>query len=122
MSYVYIIRSGENGPYKIGYSNNPDYRIEILQVGNPEKLYKIAAIDFKTEKRAQTVERQLHKMYSRAKIRGEWFRSDIELKRADDFFNTDCQKMTGFDEQKQEIIELEADAYLDVDLLKSCPF
>ena len=99
--YVYIIQSGRFGAYKIGMSKNIERRIETLQIGNPEKLYKIAAIDFQTIGRAKMVESQLHKMYSRARIRGEWFNSTIELKRADHFFNTHFREDLPWREQQK---------------------
>jgi len=106
MSYVYIIQAGD-GPYKIGVAKNLARRIEQMQTGNHLELRLIAAIDFKTEQRALTVEKQLHKMYSRARIRGEWFENSIKLKRADEFFNTHFRDDDTFEKQEAEVIEFE---------------
>lgn len=106
MSYVYIIQAG-SGPYKIGVAKNLERRIEQMQVGNHEELRLVAAIDFETEQRAIAVEKQLHKMYLRARIRGEWFDNSIQLKRADEFFNTHFRDDKTFEQQEAEVIEFE---------------
>lgn len=113
MSFVYIIQHGSRGPYKIGKADNPQTRLKELQIGNPVELRLVASIYFQTENRARAVERQLHRMYSRARIRGEWFRQDIELKRADDFFKLDSDSLVSFYGQ-QEFIEEDLESELEI--------
>ncbi len=122
MAFVYIIQAGLEGPYKIGMTSNVDTRIQDLQVGNHEELRIVAAIDFQSRERAQWTEKTLHKIYSRAWIRGEWFRPTIELKRADAYLKIDKHRVTGFDDQKQEIVESDTSDDLDIDLIRTCPF
>jgi hypothetical protein len=62
-TFIYFIQSGEDGPIKIGFSNQPDRRLPELQTGNPRAL-----IPGDT-----SVERQLHTRFEPARIRGEWF-------------------------------------------------
>lgn len=116
MSYVYIIRSGKTGAYKIGVAKNVKRRLESLQIGNPEKMYIIAKIDFKSEAKSYAIEKQLHKIYSRERIRGEWFNSTIELRRADAYLKVDFfeQELTKKNEEESEYIEL--------DIIRECPF
>ena len=117
--FVYIIRSGKTGPYKIGVSHDVDNRMMFLQIGNPEKLYKIAAIDFQTMGRAKVVERQLHKMYKRARIRGEWFNSTIRLRRADDFFNTYWKEDSTWQQQRQDLLDADRLERREMEIVKA---
>jgi hypothetical protein len=66
--FVYFIQDGENGPVKIGLSNEPDKRISKLQTGNPRELFLRHVIPGD-----RAVENQLHKRFEPARIRGEWF-------------------------------------------------
>ncbi|MFW6219439.1 MAG: GIY-YIG nuclease family protein [bacterium] len=73
--YVYLIRSQDNGYYKIGVSKNPQKRIEALQTGNSSKLKLINK--FLTEYPTK-IETSLHSRYSHTKKNGEWFDLTIE--------------------------------------------
>ena len=61
----YIIKNKRNGLYKIGYSSKPLNREKTLQSEEPElesiKIFK------------NNHEKELHKIYSKQRIRGEWF-------------------------------------------------
>jgi hypothetical protein len=73
-SFVYAIQAGEGGPIKIGISDKPWERIETLQQANAEKLIGLAAWHtLKSE------EKELHREFAYARIRGEWFRPVPEL-------------------------------------------
>ncbi len=89
--YLYIIQSGERGPYKIGITNDLVRRQDELQVGNPEVLYLVASFDFGSESRAQHAERELHKLFKDHRIRGEWFNTFICLKDADKDMRSDLR-------------------------------
>jgi len=67
-SFVYLMKNERNGLYKIGYSRNPQAREATLQSEEPE----VAMIKFWPA--AKTVEGDLHLMFSRSRVRGEWFR------------------------------------------------
>jgi hypothetical protein len=61
----YIMKNKRNNLYKIGVSNNPKYRERTLQSEEPEiELIKV----FKSN-----IENQLHRDYSKYRVRGEWF-------------------------------------------------
>ena len=70
--YVYFVQEGRtDSPVKIGYSTYPDGRMEILQRGNPNELFLIAAIPG-----GIALEQRLHRRFAEGRIRGEWFRHD----------------------------------------------
>lgn len=74
-TWIYFMRSGENGPIKIGFTGNtPMARLSALQTGNPEPLNLIAAIPGVRED-----ETRLHERFAALRIKGEWFRADPEL-------------------------------------------
>jgi hypothetical protein len=74
---VYLFGNTEHGWYKIGMSINPEQRLENFG-GLPFEIKLIASvITFENPYMARLVERKLHKVYSYAHIRGEWF-STIE--------------------------------------------
>jgi len=71
VSKLYFIQSGENGPIKIGHSSDPDERLASLQVGNPQHLRLLAAVEFGSDAAAQ--EQLCHRTFRVEHIRGEWF-------------------------------------------------
>ncbi len=72
---IYFIQCGGNdGPIKIGYSNNVDGRVEVLQVGCPYELKLLWKIQGTGEKEAEIQER-----FKDDKIRGEWFKASKNL-------------------------------------------
>lgn len=73
-TWVYAIQAGEGGPVKIGTAKTPWERLKTLQTGNHEDLRGLAAW------RAWPVEeKQIHKEFAHAHIRGEWFHPDPDL-------------------------------------------
>lgn len=73
---IYFVQAGEHGPIKIGYVEEEDRtavlrRLNLLQVGNHERLYLRA-----TTPGGLTVERDLHQRLAAGHVRGEWFRPD----------------------------------------------
>ena len=72
---IYFIQSGDNGPIKIGYTdNNIENRLSGLQVSCPEKLTLLGCVDGDIY-----IEVALHKLFKTLRIRGEWFSSDPYL-------------------------------------------
>lgn len=65
---VYFIQEKDNGPIKIGYSDNPLARLSDLQVGNPRELTLLGHIYGGPE-----IELMLQTKFVEHKIRGEWF-------------------------------------------------
>lgn len=74
-SLVYIVRAGANGPVKIGFTLGLKRRLELLQLGNHQKLKCLLVIDGDV-----SVERELHERFQSSHIRGEWFRYTAELR------------------------------------------
>lgn len=70
--YVYLMRDNINGYYKIGMSNNPEYREKTLQSEKPS-IELIAPKKYPTRKIAESIESALHKAYDNLRLRGEWF-------------------------------------------------
>ena len=77
-SNIYII-GGEQKPYKIGFSANPQQRLKSLQTGFPTKL-KLYYTKEISESKVKFIEKQIHRVIARKRTKGEWF--DIELEDA----------------------------------------
>lgn len=75
---IYFIQSGKSEFVKIGYcAGEPKMRLATLQVGNPEKLVLIAV-----KEGSKDDEARWHAMFDHLRVRGEWFRWDVELRDA----------------------------------------
>jgi len=68
---IYLISDGDY--VKIGFSKDPDKRLNQLQIGSPRKLKLLAAFPGGRE-----VELKLHEIMERKRIRGEWFELNFE--------------------------------------------
>lgn len=75
MKYIYLLKSYENGYYKIGLSKNPFNRIKQLQTGNPEKIELIASYKSVNYLKVETA---LHNYFSHSKTINEWFNLSLE--------------------------------------------
>lgn len=72
---IYFIRSGENGPIKIGYTDGDVLvRLASLQTGNPVELTLI-----KTIAGSRKAERHIHSHFEEIHHRGEWYHPTSEL-------------------------------------------
>lgn len=81
--YIYFLRCGANGgPIKIGYAKNVDKRIQELQVGSPFSLNLLFVIPVEGKSNARRVEAWFHDRYKSKHIRGEWFKSNLNLNNA----------------------------------------
>jgi hypothetical protein len=80
VSNIYVISSinHNNGPVKIGISDNPDKRVKQLQTAFPEKLEIKYIEPFTTKIKARTFEKYLHKDISHLKSHGEWFSITVQ--------------------------------------------
>lgn len=72
-SRVYIVRAGESGPVKVGFSNNIELRLRQLQTAQPTKLI-IEALFVGTTELEATIHRKLERQGLH--VRGEWFALD----------------------------------------------
>jgi len=75
--YVYLMLDSKNGYYKIGISNEPEWREKTLQSEKPS-IKLIAAKKFINRRIAANIEKALHDSYSHRRKRGEWFQLDQE--------------------------------------------
>ena len=75
--YVYLMHDEANGFYKIGISNHPKYREHTLQSEKPTIVLVIAK-KFPIRPIAEAFEAALHKTYEAKRIRGEWFKLNLE--------------------------------------------
>ena len=75
--FVYLMCDTSNGYFKIGISNNPEYRERTLQSEKPT-IEKVCAKEFPNRAIALAIESALHKTYESKRIRGEWFALDAD--------------------------------------------
>jgi hypothetical protein len=83
--FVYLMVDKINLYYKIGISNNPEWREKTLQSEKPT-IELIAAKKFVSRVIALSFEKALHNSYSKSRIRGEWF--NLNEKEVDDLKTT----------------------------------
>ena len=72
--YVYFIQQGDNGPIKIGYSAEPEKRLQTLSTASPYPLRIL-----KTLKGGKSLEQELHIRFADHQLEGEWFAPDDDL-------------------------------------------
>jgi len=70
--HLYLMKDLANGYFKIGISNNPDYREKTLQSEKPT-IELVTSKGFSNRKIALAFESSLHKSYDNKRLRGEWF-------------------------------------------------
>jgi hypothetical protein len=73
--FLYLMKDTSNGFYKIGISNNPEYRERTLQSEKPT-IELIVSKKFPSRKITETFEKSFHSTFSEKRIRGEWFELD----------------------------------------------
>lgn len=85
MSKVYFIHAQEINAVKIGFSIHPEKRLANMLTSSPCALEILATFDG-----GPVEEKRLHKMFSKDRIRGEWFTATEKL-----FSLIDDAKKTG---------------------------
>jgi hypothetical protein len=72
--WVYFVQAEGGGPVKIGYTEGePEKRVTALQTASPVRLHLVT---YTVGDRAK--EREIHNMFSRNRLNGEWFSDDAE--------------------------------------------
>lgn len=71
-TFIYVIAADENGPIKIGISQNPEKRLRQLQTGHERRLILFHVQEFEPE-RAHLIERIIHNTVRHKRKIGEWF-------------------------------------------------
>ncbi len=79
--YLYVIGPNE-GPQKIGLSENVQRRLKNLQTGHPHKLH-IHHFEEVPRKQVRAIEKRIHTELNYKKLKGEWF--DITKQEAIEF-------------------------------------
>ena len=67
---LYVIKAGESGPYKIGYTNQElKTRIATIQTSHHQEIDVVASV----YSAGRLLEQSIHSRYRDRRIRGEWF-------------------------------------------------
>lgn len=82
--YIYVIRARESGRIKIGHSRDPKRRLAQLQSASHEKLTLLTP----SFPAPRFVERELHRVLRKHRVRGEWYSNAEDLTRA-------CREIAG---------------------------
>jgi hypothetical protein len=72
--YLYLVK-GPHGYYKIGYSADPDVRVDKLALTVPFELEIIHLLKVENMVKAESY---LKAVFARRHLRGEWYRFDAE--------------------------------------------
>lgn len=80
MSFIYIISPSrhQNGPVKIGISDNPQKRLKQIQTGHPEKIEIKHLEEISTRRKTLELEKNLHRDFSIYRSHGEWFNMTVD--------------------------------------------
>ncbi|WP_422004855.1 GIY-YIG nuclease family protein [Roseivirga pacifica] len=84
--FVYLMKEGSTVFFKIGFSQNPEFREKTLQSQKPD----ITLIE--TWKGDRKLETKLHKKFAEKRLRGEWF----------DLSESDIATLYGYMDQLEE--------------------
>lgn len=84
---IYLIKSLDNGYYKIGISKNPIKRLKQLQTGNSSLLEIVK--EYKSEY-ANYIEKVLHRQFNSYRKEGEWFELSLDIQLT---FINECKKI-----------------------------
>jgi len=74
IGFVYFVQAGEDGPIKIGWTQDIDRRIPELQTANARKLRLLGMVPGTLD-----TEAAFHARFSHLRLEAEWFRSSAEI-------------------------------------------
>ncbi len=77
--FVYFILNEDSSAIKIGKAKDISSRIKSLQTSSPAKLRLIKSIQVESNKKAQELEKLLHKQFQEIRLGGEWFKAEVIL-------------------------------------------
>lgn len=89
---IYFMQAGENGPIKIGDSEEIHFRLKTLQIGCPYKLKLLFVYNGR-----HFNEFELHDFFKHEHIRGEWFRPAKAIKHFNKDYPDDCYNISNFE-------------------------
>lgn len=73
--HVYFVQAGEDGPIKIGWSQDVPRRIAELQVANASRLRLVGMVRGRMQDEAAT-----HERFAHLRLGAEWFADDPEIR------------------------------------------
>lgn len=74
MNGIYFMRAGNDGPIKIGYSNDAKKRLKVLGTGSHSRLHLLSVVPG-----GVSLERDFHERFSKDRMHGEWFSPSQDL-------------------------------------------
>lgn len=77
--YIYFILNYDSQAVKIGIAKNVKRRLASLQTSSPSELELLGTIKAMSVNDAREIEKLLHERFDRDRIRGEWFKANVEL-------------------------------------------
>lgn len=77
---LYFIQQANDGPIKIGITENLELRLSQLQTSNPFPLVVIHTLALEIEK-LKKFENFFHKLFSHNRLNGEWFKPSPFVKK-----------------------------------------
>ncbi|MDZ7720133.1 MAG: GIY-YIG nuclease family protein [Balneolaceae bacterium] len=75
--HVYLMKDTANDFFKIGISNQPEYREKTLQSEKPT-IELLSSKEYPSRTIAESIETALHNTFSTKRLRGEWFELDAK--------------------------------------------
>ena len=76
--FVYVI-GREQGPVKVGISQNPEKRLGAIQSGCPFRVKVLHKSPARDLRHAYSHEQIFHEIYAPKRLVGEWFNLDADL-------------------------------------------
>ena len=87
--FVYLIKCmNKDGFIKIGVAKDIQSRLDTMQTGCPYRLELLASIRCISRGQAYEMERKLHILFKKHRIRGEWFKK-VSMRKAAETVNHD---------------------------------
>ncbi len=77
--FVYFILNEDSNAIKIGWAKDLGLRMKALQTSSPTQLKLVKSVQVEGGKKAQELERSLHKQFSTIRLAGEWFKAEVHL-------------------------------------------
>jgi len=71
-TYLYLIDCQQKY-LKVGVADDPAYRLDTFQTGNPHDLNMVGLVSCKSRKSAYAAESECHRKCSKFRKKGEWF-------------------------------------------------
>ncbi len=76
--FLYFVEAGD--AIKVGITGNMEDRVRTIQVSNPEKVKVLHHVKL-TAQEAHKMEKEIHRLFYKTNLRGEWFQSTRFMKR-----------------------------------------